>query len=188
MYKAVVLPTLPYSAETYTFYNHHIRKLSQVHLWHLRQILRISWKDHILNVEVLRRANMSSIEATPTASQLSWSGHIMHMNDSRLPKAEFLGELTKGKHLHDGPWLRYKDVVKRHLKTTHIAINTWETLAQGGEQWRQAIENGKSHIEENISQNYQHHHNLCHGLPDASAHAVFCINCGRDSAAQTGLI
>ena len=79
VYKAIVLPTLLYSAETYTLYRRHFRKLSKVHLRYLRQILQISWKDHIPNVEVLRRANMSSIEATLTASQLRWTGHIIRM-------------------------------------------------------------------------------------------------------------
>ena len=58
--REIVLPTLLYSAETYTLYLCHFRNLSQVHLRRLRQILRISWKDHIPNVEVFRRANMSS--------------------------------------------------------------------------------------------------------------------------------
>ena len=71
---------------------------------------------------------MSSIEATLTASQLRWTGHIIRMNDSRLPKEN--GELTKGKRLRGGQRLRYKDVVKRHLKATHITIDHWETLAQ----------------------------------------------------------
>ena len=104
------------------------------------------------NVEVLRRANMSSIEATLTASQLRWTGHIIRMNDSRLPKAVFYGELTKGKRLRGGQRLRYKDVVKRHPKATHITVDHWETLAQDRQQWRQAIHKGKSHIEERISQ------------------------------------
>ena len=130
VYKAIVLPTLLYSAETYTLYRRHFRKLSKVHLRHLRQILQISWKDHIPNVEVLRRAKMSSIEATLTASQLRWTGHIIRMNDSRLPKAVFYGELTEGKRLRGGQRLRYKDVVKRHLKATHITVDHWETLAQ----------------------------------------------------------
>ena len=71
VYKTIVLPALLYPAETYTLYRRHFIKLSKVHLRHLRQILRTSWKDHIPNDEVLRRANMSSIEATPTASQLN---------------------------------------------------------------------------------------------------------------------
>ena len=116
VYKAIVLPTLLYSAETYALYRRHFRKLSKVYIRHLRQILQISWKDHTPNVEVLRRANMSSIEATLTASQLRWTGHIIRMNDSRLLKAVFYGELTEGKRLRGGQRLRYKDVVKRHLK------------------------------------------------------------------------
>ena len=55
------LLTLLYSTETYTLYPRYFRKLSKVHLRHLRQILRISWKDHIPNVEALRRAYMSNI-------------------------------------------------------------------------------------------------------------------------------
>ena len=70
VYKAIVLPTLLYSAETYTLYYRHFRKLSQVYFRHLRQTLLILWKDHIPNVEVLRQANMSSIEATLAAFQL----------------------------------------------------------------------------------------------------------------------
>ena len=84
VYEAIVLPTLLYSAETYTLYRRHFRQLSKLHLRHLRQILLISWKDHIPNVEVLRRVNMSSIAATLTASRQRWTGRIIRMNDSRL--------------------------------------------------------------------------------------------------------
>ena len=100
-----------------------------MHLRHLRQILQISWKDHIPNVDVFRWANMSRIEATLTASLLSWIGHIIRMNDSRLSKAVFYGELTKGKRLRGGQRLRYKGVVKRHINATHITVYHWETLA-----------------------------------------------------------
>ena len=87
-----------------------------------------------------------------------------------LPKAVFYGELAKGDRLHGGQRLRYKDVVKRHTKATHITVDNWETLAQGRQLWRQAIHKGKSHIEEHIYQKYQHDHNLRHGLPDVYAH------------------
>ena len=84
---------------------------------------------------------MSSIEATVTASQRRWTGHnfIIRMNDSRLPKAVFYGEFAKGKRLSGGQRLRYKDVVKLHLKATYITADHWETLAQ---EWRQAIHKG----------------------------------------------
>ena len=61
---------------------------------------------------------MSSIEATLTASQLRLTGHVIRMNENIFPKAVFYGELAKGKRLHGGQRLRYKDVFKRHLKPT----------------------------------------------------------------------
>ena len=35
--------------------------------------------------------------------------------------------------------LRNKDVLKRHTKATHIAVDTREALAQDRQHWRQAI-------------------------------------------------
>ena len=129
---------------------------------------------------------MSSIEATLTASQLRWTGHIIRMNDSRLPKAVFFGELAKGKRLRGDQRLRYKDVVKRHLNAKQITVDHWETCTRSA-----AVEAGhsqkKSHIEENISQKYQHDHNVRPGFPDASAPIVFCVNCGRGFKSQINL-
>ena len=187
VYKAVVLPTLLYSAEMYTLYRRHIRKLSQVHLRHLRQILRISWKDHISNIVVLRQANMSSIKAILTVSQLHWTGHVTRMSSDRLPKAVFYGELSSGKCLRVGQRLRYKDVLKIHLKTTYIPVNTWEPIAHDRQKWRRAIHQGKIHIEEKLTKKYQHEHNRQHGLLGASILTVFCDDCGRGFVAQMGL-
>ena len=126
-------------------------------------------------------------QSPQSASQLHWTGHIIRMNDSRLPKAVFYGELSQGKRLRGGQRLRYKDVVKRHLKATHITVDHWETLAKDRQQWRQAIHKGKSHTEEKIQQKYQHDHNLRHGLTDPSAPVIFCVNCGRGFKSQIGL-
>ena len=75
------------------------------------------------------------------------------MNDSRLPNAVFYGELAKVKRLRGGQRLRYKDVVKRHLKTTHITVDHWETLAQDRQQWRQAIHTGKIQLKKRYHKN-----------------------------------
>ena len=113
-----------------------------------------------------------------------------HLNNSAKKlhiSAPLYGELPKGKRLRGGQRLRYKDVVKRHLKATHVTVDHCETLAQDRQQWRQAIHNGKSHIEEKISQKYQHDHNIRHSFPDASAPIIFCAYCGRSFKSQIGL-
>ena len=91
---------------------------------------------------------MSSIEAILTASQLRWTGHVTRMSSDRLPKAVFYGELSSGKRLRGGQRLRYKDVLKRHIKTTHIPVNTWEPIAHDRQKWRRAMHQGKTLIEE----------------------------------------
>ena len=131
--------------------------------------------------------NMSSIEANLTASQLRWTGHVTRMSSDRLPKAMFYGELSSGKRLRGGQRLRYKDVLKRHLKTTHIPVNTWKTIAHDKQKWRRTIRQGKIHTEEKLTQKYQHEHNRQHGLLGASIPTVFCDDCARGFVAQIGL-
>ena len=42
--RAIVIPTLLYSSETWTLYRSHIKRLDQVQQRHLRQLMNISWK------------------------------------------------------------------------------------------------------------------------------------------------
>nr|VZI35622.1 unnamed protein product [Spirometra erinaceieuropaei] len=53
MYKAVILPTLLYGAETWTVYTRQARRLNHFHLSCLRRILRLNWQDRIPDTEVL---------------------------------------------------------------------------------------------------------------------------------------
>lgn len=52
----------------------------------LRSILRIRWHDKVSNTEVLNRANSTITEALRANARLRWTGHVLRMPDSRLPK------------------------------------------------------------------------------------------------------
>ena len=56
VYRAVVVPTLLYGAETGVLYRKQIRLLERFHK-------RIKWQDHVSNEEVLKRASLPSIES-----------------------------------------------------------------------------------------------------------------------------
>ena len=129
LYKAVVIPALLYSAETYTLYRKHIRKLEAIQQKHLKRILGIRWNDYISHVEVLRRAGLHSIEATLANSQLHWTGHVARMCEDRIPKTVFYGELAEGRRSVGGQKLRYKDVAKRQMECMNIDVDGWEELA-----------------------------------------------------------
>ena len=47
------------------------------------------------NSEVLERSGMTGIECMITKQQLQWVGHVTTMNDIKVPKQVFFGQLLK---------------------------------------------------------------------------------------------
>nr|VZI28997.1 unnamed protein product [Spirometra erinaceieuropaei] len=86
MYKAVILPTLMYGAETWTVYTKQARRLNHCHLSCLRRILRLKWQDRIPDTDVLEQTGILSIYTMLRQMQLRWSGHLVRMDNERLPK------------------------------------------------------------------------------------------------------
>ena len=80
VYRAIVLTTLLYSAETCVTYQAHIKLLECFHQRCLCTILGIHWSDYVSNQEVLDKAGISSIEAMVVQQQLRWAGHVSRWN------------------------------------------------------------------------------------------------------------
>nr|VZI07180.1 unnamed protein product [Spirometra erinaceieuropaei] len=76
MYKAVILPTLLYGAETWTVYTKKARRLNRFHLSCLCHILRLNWQDRIPDTDVREQTEILSISAILRQIQLRWSGHL----------------------------------------------------------------------------------------------------------------
>ncbi|VDL97734.1 unnamed protein product [Schistocephalus solidus] len=102
MYKAVVLTTLLYGAETWTVYSNQARKLNYFHLSCLRKILKLRWQDRIPDTEVLERTGILSVHAMLRQVQLRWSGHLVRMDDERLPKRLFYEDVATGSRRQGG--------------------------------------------------------------------------------------
>ena len=73
------------------------------------------------NEEVLKRASLPSIESILLQVQLRWAGHVTRMEDVRVPKAVFFGQLQEGKRVRGAPRKRYKDQLKRQLAQAGIS-------------------------------------------------------------------
>nr|VZI41081.1 unnamed protein product [Spirometra erinaceieuropaei] len=76
MYKAVILPTLLYEAETWTVYAKQARRLNHFHVSCLRRIPRLKWQDRIADTDVLERTGILSIYPILRQIQLRWSDHL----------------------------------------------------------------------------------------------------------------
>nr|VZI47121.1 unnamed protein product [Spirometra erinaceieuropaei] len=149
MYKAVILPTLLYGAETWTVYTRQARRLNHFHLSCLRRILRLNWQDRIPDTEVLERTGILSIYAILRQMQLRWSGHLVCMDDERLPKRLFYGDVATGSRRQGGQIRRYKDTLKSSLKRLQINPTNWEELARDRPTWRRTVKTGAAIYEEN---------------------------------------
>ena len=132
VYKAVLLRTLLYGSEAWTTYSRHLRALEAFHQRYLQRILRITWEDRRTNTSVLEEAGISTITAIITQHQLRWTGHVIRMPDSRLPKQVLYSQLVQGKRAPGGQKKRFKDNIKANLKKCHIGLQTTNRAA-----WRQ---------------------------------------------------
>nr|VZI09519.1 unnamed protein product [Spirometra erinaceieuropaei] len=149
MYKAVILPTLLYGAETWTVYTKQACRLNHFHLICLRRILRLNWQDRIPDTDVLERTGILSIYSMLRQMQLRWSGHLVRMEDERLPKRLFYGDVATGSRRQGGQIRRYKDTLKSSLKRLHINPTNWVELSHDRPTWRRAVKTGAATYEAN---------------------------------------
>ena len=182
VYRAIVLPSLLYGCETWTCYRLHLRQLDQFHLRCLRKILGISWEERLTNQDVLRRANLTGIEAMIIAAQLRWSGHVMSMHDNRIPKQIFCSELVAGKRRPGGQIKRYKDNLKRSLRLCSISPSNWTVIADDRSSWRTAVHMGVKMFEQNRLTELDRKRAIRKARESDSSKNVNCPVCGRASA------
>ena len=122
--------------------------------------------------------------------RMRWLGHVVRMDDGRIPKDLLYGELVQGKRPTGRLQLRFKDVCKRDLKALNIDQNNWEVTALGRSAWRQTVQNGLSNFEETLDQ--QHRDKRM--TRKAAAHAnrpasdFVCVLCHRDCHSRIGLV
>ena len=188
VYKAAVLPSLLYSSETWTVYSSHAKNLNCFHLDSLWKILRIKWQDKIPDTEVLRLANLPSIHTILIKNQLRWSGHVSHMEEYRLPKRLFYGELSAGKCSVGGQYKRYKDTLKVTMKNWTTGSKLRWTDPPGGASYIKATRCSKTTEFANAEKKRElrkQKQNSNQPLKDTN---FACPTCGRKFRAQIGLI
>jgi len=80
--------------------------------------------------------------------QLRWVGHVVRMDDNRIPKQIFNGQWSSGKRPHCGPLRRYKDIVKVNMKRCGLQPKSLSTAALDRAQWRTTCQSAIAAFEE----------------------------------------
>ena len=147
VYRAVVLSSLLYGCETWTVYRRHLKQLERFHQRSLLSILGIRWQDRVTNTQVFERTNCISIEAMLLKSCLRWTGHVVRMEDHRIPKQLLFGELEQGQRRQGRPCKRFKDTVKAGLKWCGIPPTELVATALDRQRWRTLSQSASSALE-----------------------------------------
>ena len=79
IYRAIILSTLLYGAETWTVYRRHVKKLHAFMMIHLRSIMKIKWQDKVTSIKVIKRAGLPSMEDLLIRKNLRCTRHILRM-------------------------------------------------------------------------------------------------------------
>ncbi len=139
VYRAIVLSSLLYGAETWPVYKLTAHKFNTYMMRHLRQILNVKWWDFISNEKILAQANLPTMYDILIQRNLRWAGHVHRMEDTRLPKQILYSQLREGVRGVGRPRLRFKDTIKRNLKDKKIPIGSWQSLSRNRSKWRSVV-------------------------------------------------
>ena len=80
LYNTIVLPTALYASKTWKTTAAISKKLDIFHQRCLRNILKISYLDHITNDKVIRRAQFRRLQDTVTEQRVKFASHILGMS------------------------------------------------------------------------------------------------------------
>ncbi|BHF85929.1 hypothetical protein SprV_1002910500 [Sparganum proliferum] len=81
--------------------------------------------------------------------QLRWSRHPERMDDERLPKRLFYGDVATGSRRQGGQIRRYKDTLMSSLKRLQLNPTHWNELALDRPTWRRTVKTGAAIYEAN---------------------------------------
>ena len=190
VYMAFVLKSLLYCCETWTTYAHHIKTLERFHQKCLRYILKIKWQAMVPDTEVLERADVYSIESLILLDRLRWAGHLVRLDDTRIPKQLFYGEIRGGKRRTGRPKLRFKDVLKYSLEKVSVPFKEFEASSHNRLSWRRSVKKGVANFESNRIKHQQIKRAAKKGtlvLCDEGPSLHQCPDCDRICLSKAGL-
>ena len=107
VYKAIVLPTLFYGAETLPVKARQMNRLNLFHRSCVRSILGVSTSGqhsrHLTTADLAQRAGLPEDLGTLLREyRLRWLGHVARMDAARIPQQVLFGELKATRPRH-GP-------------------------------------------------------------------------------------
>jgi DNA-binding protein H-NS len=153
IFDSVVISNGLYGCAIWNIKDKQIHQLDSWKFRHLKKILRCKWSDYCSYVDVIERIRkygikIGTIEMTITRRRLLYLGHVMRMDDSRLPKKMLYGGINLGRRVTGGQETSYHkclrdDLIKCKMPTVFEDL---EKLALDKGDWLKKVEWGVGQI------------------------------------------
>ena len=103
------------------------------------------------NDDVRKKTGLRKLEDIIKERRLRWLGHVIGMEDSRIPHQATRWELKGYKRKPGRPMINRTDIVKHNLKNTDITWEEGKELAADRTEWRQRVahQRGMNRTEQN---------------------------------------
>ena len=136
LYMSIVVPTAIYACETWKSTARITHLLNVFHQRCLRKLMKISWRDHITNESVLRRAKLRALSDIVAERRLRLAGHILRLPDSRHANAAMTWTPNNGRRRRGRPCITWRRTFKKDLDKMNIAWMDAKTEASDRNGWR----------------------------------------------------
>lgn len=137
--------------------------LDAFHMRCVKATLGLTWRDRVPHTGMLTRTGLQSIESTLLKNQLRWMGHVCRMPQKRYPRRVLYGQLAEGTRPAHGPKKRYKDHIKKTMKSFGIDSTTLESNSSDRNTWRRMCHDGENLFEANRSKKRREIHGYLPG-------------------------
>ena len=158
----------------------------------IKAILGLTWRDKVPHTEMLTRTGLQSIESMLLRNQLRWVGHVYRMPPERYPRRVLYGQLAEGTRPAHGPKKRYKDHIKKTMKSFGIDPTALESSSSDRNAWRSMCHDGANLFEANRTEKRREQRLRRHTgereRPQREQNPDHrCPECGRACASAFGL-
>ena len=116
-------------------------------------------------------------------SYLRGVGHIVRMDDGRLPRQLFYGEMWERKRSALKAKKRFKDTIKYNLKQSGLSVDQWKEMASDRSKWWKRIHESMESFENSRMQYSAYKRLIRKGeqgpAPSPQSHHAYCNICGK---------
>jgi len=101
----------------------------------------ISWKDKVSNksVRAQPQIQLEKIDVIVKERRLRWLGHVLQMDDSRLPRQAVHWDISGTKRKPGKPRKNWIDTIQHDLKSNSMTWEVLQQLAVNREGWRRRV-------------------------------------------------